>query len=192
MKVKRKVKGKSKMKVRQNVRGRSSKFREGSRVRQKPEEGRRTYRTKRCGNSNKDEDNSPKTLNDKNHQASSQKFRQISSRYGPDTIYEWKQLEKLNQKLARMTNHLTFLCRCRDLKLVPPGLTIKIPLHSGRARKVTRRLDQELIRDRIHNNRRKKHKLRLEISSKLTPFLERISMVDDRNRIQQYLDKSYE
>ena len=45
--------------------GRSSKFREGSRVRQTPEEGRRTYRPKRCGNNNKDDDNSPKTLNDK-------------------------------------------------------------------------------------------------------------------------------
>ena len=56
--------------------GRSSKFREGSRVRQTPEEGRRTYRPKRCGNNNKDEDNSPKNLNDKNQQASSQKFRQ--------------------------------------------------------------------------------------------------------------------
>ena len=30
-----------------------------------PEKGRRTYRPKRCGNNNKDEDNSPKTLNDK-------------------------------------------------------------------------------------------------------------------------------
>ena len=50
--------------------GRSSKFREGSRVRQTPEEGR-------CGNNNKDEDNSLKTLNDKNQQASSQKFRQL-------------------------------------------------------------------------------------------------------------------
>ena len=57
--------------------GRSSKFREDSRVRQTPEEGRRTYRPKRCGNSNKDEDNSPKKLNDKNQQASSQKFRQL-------------------------------------------------------------------------------------------------------------------
>ena len=56
--------------------GRSSKFREGSRVRQAPEEGRRTYLPKRCGNKNEDEDNSPKTLNDKN-QASSQKFRQV-------------------------------------------------------------------------------------------------------------------
>ena len=46
--------------------GRSSKFREGSRVRQTPEEGRRTYRPKRCGKNNKDEDNSPKTLNDIN------------------------------------------------------------------------------------------------------------------------------
>ena len=46
--------------------GRSSKFCVGSRVRQTPEEGRRAYRPKRRGNNNKDEDNSPKTLNDKN------------------------------------------------------------------------------------------------------------------------------
>ena len=46
--------------------GRRSKFRDGSQVRQTPE-GRRTYRPKRCGNNNKDEDNSPKTLNDNNH-----------------------------------------------------------------------------------------------------------------------------
>ena len=34
--------------------GCSSKFREGSSVRQTPEKGRRTYRLKRCGNNNKD------------------------------------------------------------------------------------------------------------------------------------------
>ena len=45
--------------------GRSSKFREGSRVQRTPEEGRRTYRPKSCGNNNKNEDNSPKTLTDK-------------------------------------------------------------------------------------------------------------------------------
>ena len=38
---------------------------EVSRVRQTPEE-QRTYQPKRRGNNNKDEDNSPKTLNDKN------------------------------------------------------------------------------------------------------------------------------
>ena len=34
-------------------------------------------RPKRCGNNNKDEDNSTKTLNDKNHKGSSQKFWQL-------------------------------------------------------------------------------------------------------------------
>ena len=57
--------------------GSSSKFHVGSRVQQTPEEGRRTYRPKRCGNNKKDEDNNLKSLNDKNHQASSQKFRQL-------------------------------------------------------------------------------------------------------------------
>ena len=55
----------------------SSKFHRGSRVWQTPEEGRKAYWPKHCGNTNKDEDNSPKTLNDKNHEASSQKFRQL-------------------------------------------------------------------------------------------------------------------
>ena len=63
---------------------RSSKFREGSRVGQTTEEGQRTYRPKRCGNYNKDEDNSLNTLNDKNHQASSQKFRQRNTGGGGD------------------------------------------------------------------------------------------------------------
>ena len=43
---------------------------------QTPEEGRKTYRPKRYGNNNKD--NSPKALNDRNHQASSQKFRPLN------------------------------------------------------------------------------------------------------------------
>ena len=57
-------------------------FPKGFRVRQTPEEGRRIYRPKRCGNNHKDEDNSPKTLNDKNHQASSQKFRHLKKAGG--------------------------------------------------------------------------------------------------------------
>ena len=59
--------------------GCSLKYREGSRVRQTPDEDRRTYRPKHDRNNNKDEDNSPKTLNDKNQQASSQKFRQLKN-----------------------------------------------------------------------------------------------------------------
>ena len=78
---------------------------------------------------NRDEDG---IMNDESHQVLSQIFRQlISSRHGPDIIRQWRQLERLNQKLTRMTNHLTFLCRCQDLKLVLPGL--KIPVNSRKA-----------------------------------------------------------
>ena len=45
------------------------------RVGQTPGEDRRIYRPKRGGNNYKDEDHSPKTLNDKNHQASSQTLK---------------------------------------------------------------------------------------------------------------------
>ena len=43
----------------------SLKFHVGYQVRQTPEEGRRAYQPKCCGNKKKDEDNCPKTLNDK-------------------------------------------------------------------------------------------------------------------------------
>ena len=43
----------------------SSNFHIDSRVQQTPEEGQRTYRLKHRGNNNEDEDNSPKTPNDK-------------------------------------------------------------------------------------------------------------------------------
>ena len=46
--------------------GRSSKFCKGSQVRQTPEEGWRICLSKRHGINNKNEDNSLKTLNDKN------------------------------------------------------------------------------------------------------------------------------
>ena len=65
--------------------GRSSMFREGSRVRQTPEEGRRTYRPKRCGNNNKDEDNSPKNLNKKK----SKLFKEEAFRIEIKTWNKW-------------------------------------------------------------------------------------------------------
>ena len=57
--------------------GRGSKFYVGSWIQQIPEENWRTYWLNCCEYDNKDEDNNPKTLNDINHQALSQKFRQL-------------------------------------------------------------------------------------------------------------------
>ena len=57
--------------------GCDSKFHVGFQVRQTPEEGWRTHQLKCCEYNNKDEENSPKTLNIKNQQTLSQKFRQL-------------------------------------------------------------------------------------------------------------------
>ena len=74
--------------------GSSSKFRVGSRVRQgTPEEGRTTYRPKYDEYKYEDEDNYPKTLNDKTHQASSQKFRQMLPAFFPQKyIIDFKKI----------------------------------------------------------------------------------------------------
>ena len=56
----------------------SSKFHIGAQVWQEtPKEGLMTYQQKCCEYNYKDEDNSLKTVNHKNHQASSPKFRQL-------------------------------------------------------------------------------------------------------------------
>ena len=52
-------------------------------------------------------------------------------------------------------------------------LNNKNPSSFKEGTKSNKSLEQELIRDRIYYNRWKKHQLRLEISSKLTPFLEK-------------------
>ena len=57
--------------------GHSSKFRVGSQVQQTPKECWRAYRLKRCGN-NKDEDNSPKTLNDKRRLSGCYNIKEMS------------------------------------------------------------------------------------------------------------------
>ena len=69
--------------------GRSSKFRESSQIRQTPEKGRRTYRLKRSGNNNKDVDISPKTIHDKKQTALTRIWTQfiVSISYN-GTIYQ--------------------------------------------------------------------------------------------------------
>ena len=75
--------------------GRSSKFREGSRFRQTLEEGWRTYQPKRSGNINKDEDNTPNTPNNKNSLAF---FKELE-----------KQKKSLNSKPNKSTGEIFFL-----------------------------------------------------------------------------------
>ena len=49
------------------------------------------------------------------------------------------------KKLARHRNHLTFLMKCRDLKLIPKGFRIHLPVHSFKAKLISQRASRALI-----------------------------------------------
>ena len=58
-------------------------------------------------------------------------------------------LKNTKEKLARYKNHLTFLIRCRNNKLVPKGLRISISIESTKAQLIAQRSSQALLRERI-------------------------------------------
>ena len=58
-------------------------------------------------------------------------------------------LKNTKEKLARYKNHLTFLIRCRNNKLVPKGLRISISIESTKAQLIAQRSRQALLRERI-------------------------------------------
>ena len=85
------------------IKGFELKFSVGSRIWQETlEEGWKTHRPKRCEYNNKDEDNSLNTINDKNYQAPSHKFKQIISDKVEDNNL------KINI-LSMITNYMNYL-----------------------------------------------------------------------------------
>ena len=103
----------------------------------------------------------------------------------------WRQIEKSYQKLARISNHLTFLHWCRDQQLIPSGLVPRLPVNSRRARLVTEKVGHALVRERIQYNRWIKQRLQAHISERLKDFFNRITNEEDQRRIQNDLDKSF-
>ena len=102
-----------------------------------------------------------------------------------------EKIEKSYQKLARLSNHLTFLHRCRDRQLIPSGLAPKLPVNSRRARLVTEKAGHGLVRERIQYNRWIKQRLQAHISQRLEDFFNGITNEEDRRRIQNDLDTSF-
>ena len=70
----------------------------------------------------------------------------------------------LQEKLARYSQRLTFLIRCRNYKLVPKGLRVKLPVSSEKANRIAWRTSLALVRERIEDARKTKATLETEIS----------------------------
>ena len=76
--------------------------------------GRRAHHPKRCDYHNKDKEYSPKSLNDKNHQASSYKFRQQNS-----AVMEFKLFLSTIKNLQEIKYILHFLKTINTRYLIP-------------------------------------------------------------------------
>ena len=113
-----------------------------------------------------DEAESPNNTNTFRSNASSQSFRKtISDWYGPETVSKWRNLEKQNIKLPRVSNHLTLMCGCRDNNNIPKGLQIKVPVKTKKAKLIQKRTSRALLRERISFHRRSKKSFEVSINN---------------------------
>jgi hypothetical protein len=76
-------------------------------------------------------------------------YKNISIKYGRDTLHEARFLEKVTTQTASWTNHLTFSHRCRQLKVTPPSLRLFTTARGEAARRIITGAERKLLQLRI-------------------------------------------
>ena len=90
-------------------------------------------------------------------------------------------MKNTREKLARYGNHLTFLIRCRNEKIIPKGLRISISIKSTK-KLIAERSSQALLRERIKFARKTKvmlNRIAADTEQKLC------SMIRDNEQLQK-------
>ena len=78
----------------------------------------------------------------------------ICNLYGEETHGRIRTFENLRRKKAKLLCDLTFLCRCRDNKIVPKSLKITHHIKTKAAERIYKRTGLALVREQIHSTRR--------------------------------------
>ncbi|XP_067660314.1 uncharacterized protein [Haliotis asinina] len=76
--------------------------------------------------------------------------------HGDVAIQTINSLTRLEKKFINSSNHLTFLMRCRDLNLVPNGLSLSSHFNSPAARSILHNASKLLVKERIRHHRKVK------------------------------------
>ena len=76
-------------------------------------------------------------------------FHEINVIYGRTVLRLIRQHERCSSKLARYTNHLTFLTRCIKNRVVPKDLRVRPPVPTKGARRVAELASMRFLRERI-------------------------------------------
>ena len=87
-------------------------------------------------------------------------------------------------RLARYSNHLTFLTKCRTHGIIPQGLRVILPVRSTQADNIAERTGHALVRERIGEMHRQKEMLTGRITW-LEADLSRTLNADEWPRIDQ-------
>nr|XP_054772286.1 uncharacterized protein LOC129280268 [Lytechinus pictus] len=115
-----------------------------------------------------------------------QTFKQhLTQLYGEPTQRTARQLQRDAVKSAKLTNHLTFLKRCRDSDIIPPGLQLKSSVDTPKARRILHQASLDLTCERIARTRHQLHDLNSSIASTQTQ-LSRQLKPDDLDKVQAF------
>ena len=71
----------------------------------------------------------------------------LTDLYGGRIYHLTKALKNVKCKLARITNHIIFLVRCRDNQLVPKGMMLRHSFSSAKAESILKKAEDALVRD---------------------------------------------
>mgnify|MGYP006094412731 CR=1 FL=1 len=122
-------------------------------------------------------------------------FKQLSLRYGRETLLEARILEKQATQIAAWSNHLTFTHRCKQQALTPPSLRLFTAAKDEATRHIINNAERALTQLRIghcHERLRTLRTTTLLTTATLTSTLTTQEMDDLNNIVRRQAAKAHD
>ena len=113
-------------------------------------------------------------------------FYEINRIDGRTTLKLICRHERCSRKLARYTNHLTFLTRCIKNRVVPKDLRVRPPVPTKGARRVAELASMRFLRERIRLTQKTKEDAKKDTESTAQSITSALS-TNDANRILEQI-----
>ena len=113
----------------------------------------------------------------------------LTELYGGRIYHLTTVLKTVKCKLAKLSNHIIFLIRCRDNQVVPNGMKLRRNVSSSKASNILQKAEEALIRDQIVGLRQKKA-AEMKTKSRLLLSLHNTMSEKDFETIQAVTDKA--
>ena len=113
-------------------------------------------------------------------------FYEINRIYGRTALRLIRRHERCSSKLARYTDHLTFLTRCIKNRVVPKDLRVRPPVPTKSARRIAELASMRFLRERIRLTQKAKGDVKKEADSTAESITSALS-ANDANRILEQI-----